>query len=307
MRFSQNIAPGGYGWWYIDALSDDGTQALTLIAFIGSVFSPYYAWANRHTPALAANHCAINLALYGKRGGLWAMRERGTDDLQQGLKCLRIGPSALEWDGARLHARIDEVCAPWPRRLRGSLTLTLPGLLDETFNLDAAGRHRWQPLAPRARIELAFECPKISWSGEAYLDHNEGDVPLARDFTRWHWSRGGGKILYDVECVDGSRRGLALALDAAGRLRHFIAPPEQGLPATRWGIPRATRADAGQRARVLRTFEDTPFYARSLISTWIDGAALTCMHESLSLTRFTRPWVQAMLPFRMPRALWVSK
>jgi hypothetical protein len=25
------------------------------------------------------------------------------------------------------------------------------------------------------------------------------------------------------------------------------------------------------------------------------------MHESLSLQRFRKPWVQAMLPFRMPR------
>ncbi len=35
---------GGYAWWYVDALSDDGRHGLTLIAFIGSVFSPYYAW-----------------------------------------------------------------------------------------------------------------------------------------------------------------------------------------------------------------------------------------------------------------------
>jgi carotenoid 1,2-hydratase len=28
---------------------------------------------------------------------------------------------------------------------------------------------------------------------------------------------------------------------------------------------------------------------------------VVAMHESLSLDRFMRPWVQAMLPFRMPR------
>ena len=45
----------GYVWWYVDALSDDGRQGLTIIAFIGSVFSPYYAWdadsATRSTTA----------------------------------------------------------------------------------------------------------------------------------------------------------------------------------------------------------------------------------------------------------------
>jgi carotenoid 1,2-hydratase len=35
------VAPGGYAWWYLDALSDDGRHGLVVIAFIGSVFSPY--------------------------------------------------------------------------------------------------------------------------------------------------------------------------------------------------------------------------------------------------------------------------
>ena len=43
--FDQPVAPGGYLWWYIDAISDDGQYGLTIIAFVGSVFSPYYALA----------------------------------------------------------------------------------------------------------------------------------------------------------------------------------------------------------------------------------------------------------------------
>ena len=35
-----HVRPGGYAWWYFDAVSDDGTRALTAIFFIGSVFSP---------------------------------------------------------------------------------------------------------------------------------------------------------------------------------------------------------------------------------------------------------------------------
>ncbi len=41
------VARRGYAWWYIDAVSDCGSHALTIIAFVGSVFSPYYAWARR--------------------------------------------------------------------------------------------------------------------------------------------------------------------------------------------------------------------------------------------------------------------
>ena len=47
-----------------------GVRLLPIIAFIGSVFSPYYAWSGRTDPY---NHCAINLALYGPRSSRWAM------------------------------------------------------------------------------------------------------------------------------------------------------------------------------------------------------------------------------------------
>jgi carotenoid 1,2-hydratase len=52
---------------------------------------------------------------------------------------------------------------------------------------------------------------------------------------------------------------------------------------------------------VVRTLTDAPFYARSLVRTRWLGEAVTAMHESLSLQRFDSAWVQAMLPFRMPR------
>jgi carotenoid 1,2-hydratase len=65
-------------------------------------------------------------------------------------------------------------------------------------------------------------------------------------------------------------------------------------------MPRSTRSDDGG-ASVVRTFEDTPFYARSLLASTLDGEPVRPVHESLSLTRFGHPLVQFMLPFRMPR------
>ena len=50
-----------------------------------------------------------------------------------------------------------------------------------------------------------------------------------------------------------------------------------------------------------QTLEDAPFYARSVIATRLRGEDVTAVHESLSLDRFRAPWVQAMLPFRIPR------
>jgi carotenoid 1,2-hydratase len=301
MRFDQAVKPGGYAWWYVDAVSDDGEHALTLIAFIGSVFSPYYAWAK--APAEAENFCAMNVALYGRRKA-WAMTERGRRSLFRREDFLSIGRSKLHWDGA-LTAEIDEVTVPIPRRLRGRFTVT-PGVLQErVFTLDAGGRHRWRPIAPAARIEVAFEDPKMSWSGRAYFDMNEGDVPLAADFRSWHWSRSLGEgeatVLYDVLRRDGTEFGLALRVGADGVARKFAAPPVRELPETFWRVRRLTRADAGFAPRVVRTMEDAPFYARTQIATRIDGVEGEMIHESLDLDRFATRWVKVLLPFRMPR------
>ena len=93
---------------------------------------------------------------------------------------------------------------------------------------------------------------------------------------------------------------LALHFRADGSVQHFPPPEAVALPRTGWRIARATRATHGN-ARVLRTLEDTPFYARSLLRTQLLGHKVTAVHESLSLTRFSQPIVQCMLPFRMPR------
>jgi carotenoid 1,2-hydratase len=57
----------------------------------------------------------------------------------------------------------------------------------------------------------------------------------------------------------------------------------------------------GDPHQLVRTLEDTPFYARSLIEATIDGEHGRGLHESLDMRRFTQPWVQTLLPFRMPR------
>lgn len=305
-RFDAGIAPGGYAWWYVDALSHDGRHGLTLIALLGSVFSPYYARARRRDPAAAPlGHCALNVALYGEAGHRWAMTERRAADVRRDARTLAIGPSALAWDGETLSVSIDEITAPLPSRLRGRLRLRPHALHDERHALDAGGRHRWQPIAPRATVEVEMERPALAWRGDAYFDCNDGDRGLEQDFDTWTWSRTAGRatttVFYDVACRDGVATQLALAYDDDGMARRVDAPPVATLRRTPWGIERPTRSDAGQVPRVRATLEDGPFYARSELELALDGAPVRAMHESVSLRRFRQPWVRWLLPFRMPR------
>src|SRR6056297_1090452 len=68
INFAEPVVDDGYLWWYVDAISDDGKQAITMIIFVGSVFSPYYAKARRKALTPAENHCAFNTILYGPAG-----------------------------------------------------------------------------------------------------------------------------------------------------------------------------------------------------------------------------------------------
>jgi carotenoid 1,2-hydratase len=300
------VPSGGYVWWYVDALSDDGRHGLTLIAFVGSVFSPYYARARRRGAADPEDHCALNVALYGAGGKRWALTERGRRSVRRERTSIAIGPSALAWDGRTLTVAIDEVTVPVPAPIRGRVRVEPTALPAEDFALDCEGRHRWRPIAPTARIEVTLERPALRWSGHAYLDSNQGDAPLEDAFAHWQWSRGAlpdgsTVVLYDVARRAGAPLCLALRCGPDGRILHLSPPAPAALPGTLWRVARATRADPGAPATVVATLEDAPFYARSLVAASIGGEPVTWVHESLSLDRFRRRWVQVLLPFRMPR------
>jgi carotenoid 1,2-hydratase len=152
-----------------------------------------------------------------------------------------------------------------------------------------------------------MDSPALRWRGEGYFDMNWGEEPLEQGFRCWDWSRaalaeGRCAVLYDREERDGTRHETGLCFSPAGDVEIFQPPPRQTLaPTTVWRIPRASQVEAGGTLGIVRTLEDTPFYARSVLSTRLLGETVQAMHESLSLERFRRAWVQALLPFRMPR------
>jgi carotenoid 1,2-hydratase len=211
----------------------------------------------------------------------------------------------VSWNGGVLTVDINEVTVPFPSRIRGTVRVHPAAVETRVTTLDAAGRHRWAPIAPCARVEVMLSDPALSWSGAGYFDSNEGDVALETDFMRWDWSRAtspnGTTVFYEVTRKGGDRLSLAMRYDKNGGVNDFPPPPHVQLPRTKWRVERNIRSDA--EARVLQTFEDTPFYARSQVAARLAGVPVITMHESLSLDRFRLPLIQAMLPFRMPRAI----
>jgi carotenoid 1,2-hydratase len=305
-RLDIKIGSNGYAWWYLDGLSDDGRHGITIIALIGSVFSPYYAWAREKGPVPAENHCAMNVALYGRPGSRWAMTERGASALDRGPTHLKIGPSSLRWENGTAIVDVNEIAVPFPRRIRGTIRITPIVLNDRDFTLHSNGQHHWGPIAPCARIEVEMTHPDLTWAGSGYMDSNRGSAPLEDDFQGWDWSRaelpnGDAVVYYDLTQQDQTRRTIAHRFFAKGGSAAIDAPPRIRLPNINWQVARITRSDASSRVKLLKTLEDTPFYARSTIQMGLEGEVATGVHESLNLDRFNQRWVQVLLPFRMPR------
>lgn len=305
-RFDVRVPDNGYRWWYVDALSDDGRYGVVVIAFIGSVFSPYYYRARARGDGRPENHCAINVATYGPGVRRWAMTERPAEALQRDTSMLRIGPSHMHWHKGRLDIQFDERSAPFGRPVTGRLRLAPAPLNSEAFALDRHARHHWRPVAPLARARFVMTNAGSAWTGDAYFDTNYGSEPLESAFTGWNWSRSisghGTHVNYNVTGRDGVVSQLALRFGRNGTMQRQCPCTTQSLPRTGWRMTRESSSDGN--AQVQETLEDTPFYARSLLRVDSGSESVLTMHEQLSLERFRAAWVRTLLPFRMPRNTW---
>lgn len=307
--FDLSVPDEGYRWWYLDAVSDDGLYGVVIILFVGSVFSPYYYRARQRGAGDPGAYCAINVALYGA-GGRWAMTERRAPSVRRTAQEFAVGPSAVSWDGRRLSYRLQERCTPFGQALSGEITAFPGAACDLSVDLDGNRRHIWTPWSPHARVQVRLDAPGWNWDGPAYLDANAGDEPLESAFHSWDWSRterpalaepqagpGSTRLHYEVQRRSGEERLFAFDVDQDGQVRSVPGDPVEAQRRTGWGIKRYPRC--GHRIAEVRSYEDTPFYSRTLLRGEQPGEIT--VHERLSMDRFVQPWVRTLLPFRMPR------
>lgn len=283
-------------------MSDDARFGLTAISMLGSVFSPYYKRARARGDADPLAFSAANVALYTPSGDAWALTE--VPSARRSARALEIAGSRFAWTDRGLSFTFSERTSPWRRPLAGEVEVTFDRAHGVPVAIDRAGRHTWWPIVPHARATVSVPTHGARFSGSAYVDANRGCEGLEERIDAWSWSRvATGErtvITYDVCERDADPRVATFAFDRDARP---VDPPvlaRRDVAVTRWGVRRPHRA-AGD-VRLVRTLEDTPFYARSLIEERVDGQIARGVHESLDLCRFRRGWVQHLLGYRMSRS-----
>jgi carotenoid 1,2-hydratase len=251
-------------------------------------------------------HCHVNVALYGRRAGRWVLTEHAIAPTARGADGLAIGRSTMRWDRDRLLVELDEV-SPWTARpLRGRLVFIPQTGPKQPLWLDSARRHAWWPIAPRGSLDVQLDEPALRFRATGYHDANAGDEPLHRAVDAWTWSRfhlhdGSTVVTYVVQPPGGepsAARAFHFVPDSAHALAALIARP---LSASRWGLAREAWAGAEPRARLLRSLEDGPFYARHLVQAQTDAGLVCGLSETLSARRLASRAARFLVGFRERR------
>ncbi|SDE87246.1 carotenoid 1,2-hydratase [Rhodobacter capsulatus] len=280
-----------------------------MIAFIGSVFSPWYRWSGRREPQ---NHCCINMVTTGT-DGRFTMTDRGRSALRQSRDVFQVGPSKLTWTGKELVIDVDEWGAlPKLGKLKGRVVLTPRAVTGVEVRLTPDAGHTWRPFAPIADVEVDL-APGHKWTGHGYFDANFGTRALEEDFSFWTWGRFPLKdrtvCFYDATRLDRTKVALAVQINPDGSVCEIDTPPPLvKMKRTPWFVRRETRCDPGAHPAGVHSLLEAPFYSRALMRTRIDGEETVGMHEALDLVRFRQPVLKPMLAVRVPRrAGWKHK
>jgi carotenoid 1,2-hydratase len=299
-------APGGFAWWYADALDASGT-GFVLIWSYGLPFIP-------GSPERPADHLpALNLALYREgRPDFYLLTRYRPEEVQHEGGLIRMDRSRFEtaFDGERLRVRVNLDCdVPRGAPLLGQIELS--GSVPR-FASERGSPHLWSPLSPSAHCTARFSCgPRtLAFEGPAYHDFNASEVPLTDlGIERWSWGRLSGPgesamIYYVLWRERGAPEAYAIEL-GEGRARvHREVHVEEEEPARgRYGLPYSRRlalSAAGAplfSVRTVRVVEDGPFYLRSMVE--FAGRAGLGFSEWVLPARIDVPWQRSFVRMRI--------
>ncbi len=192
-----------YEWWYFDALSDDGREAVIIVFLDNFIYSPRYnqesmrITGNQRCPAVSFTYFRDGKAVYKATTEFHSSDFRGREDRPE----VQIGESGFVMDAARYgsgYMVTVKANLPGSRKLDAKfewLSVEADLRPDPVDSLES--RHCWNMVAPRSdvtgRIGISSsydgEFEAIHFRGTGYHDHNLDNRWLAKTVKDWHWGR----------------------------------------------------------------------------------------------------------------------
>lgn len=202
-------APGGYEWWYFDAIDENSGYALVVIFYQGNPFSNRYIRKleeeNNSEAGRPVNFPAISISLY-KQGKpiYYSFTEFPAQEAEFSTDRpdLKVGENTLKTDfsdsGIQYTLNLNEKlpsgdCIRAELYFRGSANS--PENFQENEKHNAIG-HTWNLVLPKAKVTGSINVYRkkeithsIAFSGKGYHDHNTGMEPMRDEFVDWYWGR----------------------------------------------------------------------------------------------------------------------
>lgn len=201
-----------YEWWYFDALSDDGRDALVIIFLSNFIFSPRYnrmATASLRQSKQAHNsprHPAVAICFYRDGHPLFrAINEYAAGEFSASPTQpeAHIGPNTFRLVETSAGPRYELSISTKLRRnriLQAQLiwTMTDGNFFDEENDVGPdAALHHWNMVAPRCDVSGEIKVSERSgerffesqYRGTGYHDHNRDGRWMPQTIAEWQWGR----------------------------------------------------------------------------------------------------------------------
>jgi carotenoid 1,2-hydratase len=322
-------APGGYEWWYFDALSMDGRYALVAIFFLGSPMSPYYKAVVDGRQPLPRDWSGVFFALHEIVGGRWKERAYAYNLYREGdfggpQPAVSLGTSKMRtagWERSRQwQLEIDEP-GLWRGRTRASLSFSTVGASPmgvAATQPDSA--HTWVCVAPDCKVEgtvMLASGEEIDFAGTGYHDHNFGQLPWS-DAKIWYWGRAHfaetsavkTAVLYHLvpPAASDTAQTTLLLYDQRGEPIALPSSVEVTLPRTvrnAYGFEHATLCEWQGGGAALAVdhgiFAEGPFYRRLPVEITVGGDTAWGIGEVFQPARLCGPIASRAMWTRMRR------
>lgn len=235
--------PQAYEWWYFDAISDDGNEAIVIIFLDNFIFSPRYNEAIRKLKKgkleSTKRFPAVAFFYYKKGRPIYrSICEFTQQEFKAEIEkpCCQIGKNRFSFECApygsgyiveietKIHGnRILKANLEWLSVENDLLPISKSHLSETT--------HNWNMVAPRSDVTGKIDILtsggsqelRLNFRGTGYHDHNIDSRWLPDTVRRWYWGRAhfndSTAVLYHFESCSNTQPLTKLLLVKNGSLQ----------------------------------------------------------------------------------------
>ena len=183
--------PGGFLWWYVDIIDEQGNGVVLIWSF-GLPFLPNYAAkARKSTPQSPHERPSLVISIYKNfQLDCYLFQEYSSEEVSWESSQWSFGANCIQTTQDGLDISLSLPIPKTTLTLNG--TIQVQGTKRKDGNRPSHTDHEWVPILMPATANVHLRCgeEEYTFSGRAYHDHNSALLPLHNlNIQSWWWGR----------------------------------------------------------------------------------------------------------------------